>query len=186
MTHFKPCLRYDHSDHISWVSDRKWGLYRVHKKKLDSAWRTQHNHLKESIKRILKINNSWTALFIFQNSFNYHWLELLRTAPLPIHKVIIITIFLTLSQTSPGFYVSAVQVFWKHCGKRRNCSVTSNFSFCHSVFYPFGLLSAIFVKLKIVVCKAFEFGRVSNLSFGKGLRWYKWDLLVFCKQTPFQ
>ena len=30
--------------------------------------------------------------------------------------------FLTLSQTSPGFYVSAVQVFWKHCGKRRNCS----------------------------------------------------------------
>ena len=29
---------------------------------------------------------------------------------------------LTLSKTSPGFYVSAVQVFWKHCGKRRNCS----------------------------------------------------------------
>ena len=24
---------------------------------------------------------------------------------------------LTLSQTSPGFYVSAVQGFWKHCGK---------------------------------------------------------------------
>ena len=22
----------------------------------------------------------------------------------------------TLSQTNPGFYVSAVQVFWKHCG----------------------------------------------------------------------
>ena len=29
---------------------------------------------------------------------------------------------LTLSQTSPGFYVSAEQAFWKHCGKRRNCS----------------------------------------------------------------
>ena len=29
---------------------------------------------------------------------------------------------LTLSQTSPGFYVYAVQVFWKHSGKRRNCS----------------------------------------------------------------
>ena len=28
---------------------------------------------------------------------------------------------LTLSQTSPGFYVSAAQVFRKHCGKRRNC-----------------------------------------------------------------
>ena len=30
---------------------------------------------------------------------------------------------LTLSQTNPGFYVSAVQVFRKHCGKRRNCSL---------------------------------------------------------------
>ena len=29
---------------------------------------------------------------------------------------------LTLSQTIPGFYVSAVQVFGKHRGKRRNCS----------------------------------------------------------------
>ena len=50
------------------------------------------NHLM-AIKTILKINNSWTELFDFQNSFNRHWLELLRTAPLPIHKVIIITIF---------------------------------------------------------------------------------------------
>ena len=25
-------------------------------------------------------------------------------------------VWLTLSQTSPGFYVSAVQVYWKHCG----------------------------------------------------------------------
>ena len=29
---------------------------------------------------------------------------------------------LTLSQTRPGFYVSAVLVFWKHCEKRWNCS----------------------------------------------------------------
>ena len=26
------------------------------------------------------------------------------------------------SQTSPGFYLSAVQIFWKYSGKRRNCS----------------------------------------------------------------
>ena len=32
------------------------------------------------------------------------------------------TYVLTLSQTSPGFYVSAGQVLWKQCGKRRNCS----------------------------------------------------------------
>ena len=30
--------------------------------------------------------------------------------------------YLSLSKTSPGFYMSAVLVFWKHCGKRRNCS----------------------------------------------------------------
>ena len=45
------------------------------------------------LKVILKIDSSWTELFNFQNSFNCHWLELLRTAPLPIHKVIIIAIF---------------------------------------------------------------------------------------------
>ena len=38
--------------------------------------------------------------------------------------------------------------------------VTSNFSFSHSVFYPFGELFAIFIKFKIVVCKLFQFGKV--------------------------
>ena len=67
---------------------------------------------------------------------------------------------LTLSQTSPGFHVSAVQVFGKHCGKRRKLLVTTNFSFSHSVFYSFRKLSAIFIKFEIVVCKLFQFGRV--------------------------
>ena len=38
--------------------------------------------------------------------------------------------------------------------------VTSNFSFSHSVFYPFVELSAIFINFRIVVCKIFQFGRV--------------------------
>ena len=38
--------------------------------------------------------------------------------------------------------------------------VTSNFSISHSVFHPFGELSAIFVKFKIVFCRLFQFGRV--------------------------
>ena len=52
---------------------------------------------------------------------------------------------------------------------------TSNFSFSHSVFYLFGEHSAIFIKLKIVVCKLFQFGIVLNLSFAKGLtmKFYK-------------
>ena len=54
--------------------------------------------------------------------------------------------------------------------------VTSNFSFSHSVFYLFGELSAIFNKLEIVVCKLFQFGRVQNLLFGKGLNWMKMTL----------
>ena len=36
----------------------------------------------------------------------------------------------------------------------------SNFSFSHRVFYPFEELSAIFIKVKIVVYKLFHFGRV--------------------------
>ena len=72
------------------------------------------------------------------------------------------------SQTSPGFYVSAVQVFWKHW-EQKKLLVTNNFFFSHSVFYLFGVLSAIFIKFKIVVCKLFQFERVQNLSFGKRL-----------------
>ena len=52
---------------------------------------------------------------------------------------------LTLSQTIPGFYVCAEQVFWKNLEKEK-LLVTSNFSFSHSVFYPLGELSAIFIR----------------------------------------
>ena len=38
--------------------------------------------------------------------------------------------------------------------------VTSNFSFSHNVFYRFGKLSGILIKLYIVICKLFQFGRV--------------------------
>ena len=67
---------------------------------------------------------------------------------------------LTLSQTSPGFYVSAVQVFLKHSGKRRNCSLRAIspfptvFSTHLERFLPF------FVKFEIVVCKLFQFRRI--------------------------
>ena len=77
---------------------------------------------------------------------------------------------LTLSHSRPGFNVSAVQVFWKHGGKKEKLLVTSNFSFSHSVFYQFWELFAIFIKFEIAVCKLFQFGRVLNLLFGDGLR----------------
>ena len=43
--------------------------------------------------------------------------------------------------------------------------ITSNFSFSHSVCYPFGKLSANSIKFEVVLCKLFQFGRVQNLLF---------------------
>ena len=66
---------------------------------------------------------------------------------------------LTLSQSSPGFYMSAVQVL-KTRREKEKLLVASNFSFSHSVFYAYKELSAIFVKFNIVIWKHFWFGRV--------------------------
>ena len=51
--------------------------------------------------------------------------------------------------------------------------VASNFSFSNNVFYSFGGLLAIFIKLEIVVCKLYQIGRVESLLFGKGLTHYQ-------------
>ena len=50
--------------------------------------------------------------------------------------------------------------------EKQKLLVKSNFSFSHCIFYPLGELSAILIKFRIVICKLF--GRVKNLSFGKG------------------
>ena len=51
---------------------------------------------------------------------------------------------------------SLLKTLWE----KEELLVTSNSSFSHSVFYPFGELSAIFIKARIVVCKLFQFGGV--------------------------
>ena len=38
--------------------------------------------------------------------------------------------------------------------------IACNFSFSHSVIYPFGELPVIFIRFKILVSKLFHFGRV--------------------------
>ena len=78
------------------------------------------------------------------------------------------SLLLTFFQTSPCSYVSAVQFFWKHGGKKKKLLVTRNCSFFHSVFYPLRQLAPISIKFKIVTCEHIQFGRVWNLSFGKG------------------
>ena len=61
---------------------------------------------------------------------------------------------------------SLLKTLWE----KEKLLVTSNFSFSHSVFFPFRELPVIFIKFEIVVCKLFQFGRVLSSSFGKGLK----------------
>ena len=51
---------------------------------------------------------------------------------------------------------SLLKTLWE----KEKLLVTSNFSFSHSVFFPFRELPVIFIKFEIVVCKLFQFGRV--------------------------
>ena len=93
------------------------------------------------------------------------WFSAFSTLPKTITAILVT---FNPSQTNPGFYVSAVQVLWKQWEEEK-LLVTSNISFSHSVFLPFGELSTIFIEFEIVVCKPFQFGRLLNLLFGKGL-----------------
>ena len=90
----------------------------------------------------------------------------------------------------PWFLRVCRKRLFKTLWEKENLLVTSNFSFSHSVFYLFRDLSAIFIKFEIVVWKLFEFERVQNLSFGKGLSPLLWrqcslmaHILVFHSQT---
>ena len=56
----------------------------------------------------------------------------------------------------PVCSISLLKTLWE----KEKLLIMSNFSFFHSVFYPFRELSAIFIKFDIVVSKHFEFGRV--------------------------
>ena len=67
---------------------------------------------------------------------------------------------------------SLVKTLWKE----EKLLVTSNFSFSHSVFYPFGELSAIFIKFKIVVCTLLQFGAPPGWLSGERVRLMTWWL----------
>ena len=75
---------------------------------------------------------------------------------------------LTLSQTGPGFYVSAVQVFSKHCEKGRNCwqraisPFPTVFSTLLETFLPFSLNS------KLLSANPFIFEESKICHLGKG------------------
>ena len=106
------------------------------------------------------IQNSWHALVNF-----VHLWQVIRLN---------LTEFLINSfPNKPWFLCVCSTSHLKTLREKEKLLVTSNFSFSHSVLHPFRELSAIFVKLKIVVYKLFQFGRVQNLLFGKGLTLYQ-------------
>ena len=73
-------------------------------------------------------------------------------------------------QNKPWFLHVHSSSLLKTLWKKEKLLVTTNFSFSHSVFYPFGELSAIFIKFEIVVSKVFQFGRVIMVFFGKRVK----------------
>ena len=91
----------------------------------------------------------------------------------------------TLSQTSPGFYMSAVQVFWKHSGKKRNSSwraispflqcflpIRRNFCHFHQVLNCRLLPLSVWKSLRFVVWErvnAFSHNDEFWCSWGKSL-----------------
>ena len=64
------------------------------------------------------------------------------------------------------YRTSLLKILWE----KEKLLETSNFSFSHSIFYPFEELSTSFLKYEIVICKPFQFWSVLNLLFGKGLK----------------
>ena len=57
------------------------------------------------------------------------------------------------------YSASLLKTLWE----KEKLLVTSNFSFSHSVFYPFGKLFTISIWFIVVVCKLFQFGK--SLTF---------------------
>ena len=83
---------------------------------LKHSWSIFTNHSQEHslsfLQHLTAFECNTMSDLLHSNAAKYIW-RIWRTRP---------RTFLTVSQTSPGFKVSAVQVLWKHCGKRRNCS----------------------------------------------------------------
>ena len=75
---------------------------------------------------------------------------------------------LTLSQTIPGFYMSAVHVFRKHCGKRRNCSLRAIFRFPAVFSTHLESFLPFLSNLKLSSANSFSLEESKTCRLGKG------------------
>ena len=80
----------------------------------------------------------------------------------------------------PWFLRVCRRSFLKTLWEKEKLLVTSNFSFSHSVFYPFRELFAIFIKFEIVVCKVLVW---KSLKF---VVWERVNTHKICHSNKFQ
>ena len=100
-----------------------------------------------------------TSNFSFSHSVFYPFEEL--SAIVIKLKIIICKLFqFNVFPNKPWLLRVCITIVLKTQWEKKILLITSNFSFSHSVFYPYEELSAIVIKLKIIVCKLFQFGRV--------------------------
>ena len=94
------------------------------------------------------------------NAFE-HSLSKTKAVNTPIYVFLnFMKFLLSLSKTSPSFYMSAVLESFENTMGKGEIARNEQFRLYRSVFYLFGELSVIFIKFEIVVWRLFQFGRV--------------------------
>ena len=93
----------------------------------------------------------WKTFLKFSNC----WLPQFFLFPTMFSKAIVFKVIYPFPKKPWFLCVSSTSLLialWE----KEKLLVTSNLTFSHSVFYPFGELSAIFIKFEIVVCNFFN------------------------------
>ena len=123
------------------------------------------------------------SIMVFQYFILAHWWP---KPPADMQNCFNVTHSNNLFPNKPWFLRVCRTSLLKTLREKEKLLITSNFSFSHSVFYPFGEHSAIFFQFQIVVCKLFQFGKVQNLLFGKGITEIsKWSCVVSYQLTAY-
>ena len=81
---------------------------------------------------------SVTFILSSANAFHFGW-----------SKILLFGKELTLSEISPPLYMPSSIRLLKTLWEKEKLLITRNFSFSHSVFYPFGDFSATFIEFKL-------------------------------------
>ena len=139
-------------DKQCWNPASKYGCLHRHfskpnKNKVPQLMR-RHNQENKSTSENLNSYHGCTWEWLSDNGKNF------KTGHFTVNAFILHQ--LILSQTSLGFLPVCGTSLLKTLWEKEKLLVISNFSFYHSVFYPFGELSTIFIKFGIVACKVFQ------------------------------